>query len=494
MNSPKSSANPDRYTSYFLDSSSVEEESSDAEETEKSLQQREQLISEIEKISIPSVNALSVRLSELFPTIKKSSSEPDMRASTEALESAIEEIRELGSKESMQRNTSKRTMPTTILDDNAQSDDQTLTSTDNKTSRKSRLLDKELPPLPVELFSSRPSIASAAARSIRAESAQEENTAELEAISRRSSTVNKLKASMSLKKARSLNLLPSSPNARPWNKAESFPWTSETPAVKLKEPGADEEGDDEASPITAKLRSKKSQAVLAMTQEQGTKIARTMSPGPRMEASLIPSAGRRSVDALTEQPMRKGLIGSISRKLGKRPRTDTTGFPLDPEFLHPQERLSSTSPGDRYPTTSLTPPVGLGLNIDETARSFFSDDSSEHEEPRIGSIRKRLTRLNKQKSASRALSGGYSPSQSTPVQDDSMFSGSHPNISEPDVVLMMYDEPAVGMSKAEFRAKRLVEKIRKIWFKSGKLLRGKGQKRQNDAHTWHEVSSVYDGA
>lgn len=499
MNSPKAAAaNPNRYTSYFLDSSSVEEETPDPEETERSLQQQEQLITEIEKISIPSVNALSVRLSELFPTIKKSTSEPDMRASTEALESAIEEIRELGSAKSMEGTDSKH--PSVIQavahGDENHTDTQSLAPGTTKSTSKSRLLDKELPPLPVEVISRRPSIASGPARSIRADSAHDEDTVELEAISRRASTANKLKGSLSVKKSKSLSVLPSSPDARPWNKAESFPWTLQTPAVKLKEPGADEDGDDEASPINSKLKSKKSHAVF--TQEDGVKIARTMSPGPRLDASLIPRAERRSADGRTEHPMRKGLIGSISRKIGKRPRTDTTGFPLNPEFLHPTERLSSTSPGDRYPTTSLTPPVGLGLNIDETARSFFSDDSSEHEEPRIGSIRKRLTRLKNKKSHSRALSADETPSSHavnhSPVQDDSMFSRSHPNISEPDVVLMMYDEPAIGMSKTEFRAKRLVEKIRKIWFKSGKLLRGKSQRNQNDAHNWHEVGSMYDGA
>jgi len=496
MNSPKgAAANPNRYTSYFLDNSSVEDHTPDPEETERSLQQQEQLINEIEKISIPSINALSVRLSELFPTIKKSTSEPDMRASTEALESAIEEIRELGTVKSMEGTASKHdsVIPAASLSDETHADTQASGTT--KTSSKSRLLDKELPPLPVDIIDPRPSIASGAAHSICADGAHDEDTVELEAISRRASTMNRLKGSLSVKKSKSLSVLPSSPDARPWNKAESFPWTLQTPAVKLKEPGADEDGDDEASPSNPKLKSKKSHAVF--THEDGVKVARTMSPGPRLDASLIPRAERRSADGRTEQPMRKGLIGSISRKIGKRPRTDTTGFPLNPEFLHPAERLSSTSPGDRYPTTSLTPPVGLGLNIDETARSFFSDDSSEHEEPRIGIIRKRLTRLKNKKSHSRALSTDDSPGShaiNSPIQDDSMFSGSHPNISEPDVVLMMYDEPAIGMSKTEFRAKRLVEKIRKVWFKSGKLLRGKSQRTQNDSHHWHEVNSLYEGA
>ena len=104
--------------------------------------------------------------------------------------------------------------------------------------------------------------------------------------------------------------------------------------------------------------------------------------------------------------------------------------------------------------------------------------------------------MKNKKSHARALSDGDTPSSqavNSPVQNDSMFSDSQPNISEPDVVLMMYDEPAIGMSKTEFRAKRLVEKIRKMWFKSGKLLRGKSQKKENDSRNWHEMSSVNDG-
>lgn len=493
MNSPTRAMKRDRYASYFVDSSSVEEEAPDPEGTEKALQQQEQLISEIEQISIPSVNALSVRLSELFPSIKKSTSEPDLRASTDAIESAIEEIRVLGSKESMEGTARRRpsVKPSVAGNDDSQNEVKDRTSVADASSRKSRLLDKELPPLPVDVNSRRPSVASGATRSKLGHSVHDEDTAELEAVSRRASTVHKIKSAVSVRKAKSTTFLPSSPNARPWNKSESFPWTSETPPVKLKEPGAGEDGDDEASPHAARLRARKSHALLSMTN--GVKIARTMSPGPRLDASLIPSAERRSADGQIEHPLKKGLIGSISRKMGKRPRTDTTGFPLDPEFLHPHERLSSTSPGDRYPTTSLTPPIGL--NIDETARSFFSDDSSDNDEPRVGSLRKRLTRLKNKRSQTRVLSGGDTPSQtiSSPVQDDSLFSGSHVNISEPDVVLMMYDEPAIGMSKAEFHAKRLVEKIRKMWYKGGKLLRGRSHNKQDAADMWHEVTSVYDG-
>ncbi|KAK8204048.1 hypothetical protein IWZ01DRAFT_104818 [Phyllosticta capitalensis] len=66
----------------------------------------------------------------------------------------------------------------------------------------------------------------------------------------------------------------------------------------------------------------------------------------------------------------------------------------NPTLTHPSISLDDTrpvDPGDRYPTTGLTPPQGrFNINIDDV-RSFFSDDSSQTKG--AGGLRKRLTGL-----------------------------------------------------------------------------------------------------
>lgn len=488
---PAATAKRDRYISYFAEDPNAQETLS-PEDTEKDLQEQEELINEIENISIPSVNGLSMRLSELFPTLKPSRSEADLTRSDHALEATIDDIRELGSQESMQRAGPRRASSDSIT----KTTDETIDSVlrDNRQSTTSRiLLDKALPPLPIEQRSPRSSYAIEPSHAVYTTDA-DTTEIDLAVPAKRSEVVNKVSSS-SLHGPTSKPKIDvaSTPGARPWNNAESFPWTSATPAVHLREPGVEDDGDDEGSVSgVAKLRSKKSRRSSSFAGvDRDVRIARTMSPGPRMDASLIPLTERTSHDEHKETMTKKSIIGSLSRKLGKRHRNDKAGFSIDPDFLHPSDRLSVTPAGDRYPTTSLTPPVGL--NIDETARSFFSDDSSEHEERRIGSIRKRLTRLSRKKAHSRALSSGEAVSpqlMNSPTQENSVFSNSLAGMSDPDVVLMMYDEPAIGMSKTEFRTKRFLEKVRKLWFRSGNLFRGHG--RPHPQHMYE--GSLYDRA
>lgn len=492
MPSPRSRASSrrrDRYRSYFSETNSSEDEAQvDAEETEKALQQQEELINEIEKISIPSVTHLSQRLSELFPTLKKSTSDPELTTTSAALDSVIEEIRDIGSEG--EGSGSRRD---SVISARPELTEKRSSSADTYTTITKARLDKELPPLPSDVMSPRPSAASGPARV-----SPDDDTVELEGEvpsspppARKPSSREKNQAgpSNALKSSASKQLLrlniPSTPAGEPsWKKSSSFPWTTATPGKHLQDTGSDE-GDDEASSDTAsKLRSKVSKQTSILSQEQGTRIARTMSTGLPGDANLIPSSDRTSAD-IDDPVLKKGLIGSITRKMGKRPRNDNAPFPLDPEFLHPHERLSGTiSKGDKYPTTSLTPPAGLG--IDDTARSFFSDSSSEHEERQVGSIRKRFTRLGKSKAHSRTMSAGdATPSHAitSPLRDDSIFGGSHPALDDADVVFMMHEEPAVGMSKTEFRAKKFVEKIRRLWFRLST---------KKHPHNWREETDLYE--
>ncbi|KAK8164543.1 hypothetical protein IWX90DRAFT_416300 [Phyllosticta citrichinensis] len=98
----------------------------------------------------------------------------------------------------------------------------------------------------------------------------------------------------------------------------------------------------------------------------------------------------------------------------------------NPTLTHPSISLEDTrpvDPGDRYPTTGLTPPQGrFNINIDDV-RSFFSDDSSQTKG--AGGLRKRLTGLRLRlagagpsiAATSTAKNGNANSKNPTPVTD-----------------------------------------------------------------------------
>ena len=88
----------------------------------------------------------------------------------------------------------------------------------------------------------------------------------------------------------------------------------------------------------------------------------------------------------TPEKPANSILGSISRSIRIHSGPlDVTGYAIGPDSLRNDDR--SVDPGDRYPTTGLTPPSAFNLEV----RSFFSDNSSRSQ--RGGSFRKRLTHL-----------------------------------------------------------------------------------------------------
>lgn len=53
----------------------------------------------------------------------------------------------------------------------------------------------------------------------------------------------------------------------------------------------------------------------------------------------------------------------------------------------------------------------------------------------------------------------------------------------------------VGMSRMEFRARKVAEKIKTLWFRSGELLRSMSGRRKlfQEARDWLQDSEVYSG-
>ncbi|KAF2086257.1 hypothetical protein K490DRAFT_66804 [Saccharata proteae CBS 121410] len=173
-----------------------------------------------------------------------------------------------------------------------------------------------------------------------------------------------------------------------------------------------------------------------------------------------------------------------AQKAGVLGTFDNSGFPLSPDAVLSED--STHDPGDRYPTTGLSPPAGL--NLDSEGRSFFSDNSSETRHAR--GFRKRLTKLR-----SRAPAGPRGQS-ATGVNSIEHVEGSRDGSETgPGASVQSYNG-TVGMSKVEFRAKRFVARIKFFWFRGGELFRTMSGRRRNthqEAHEWLQDEDVYSG-
>ena len=172
---------------------------------------------------------------------------------------------------------------------------------------------------------------------------------------------------------------------------------------------------------------------------------------------------------------KRSVIGSITRRIGLTSRIDgntTTSLP-SPLVQSEVERSRSSvahRPGERYPTSGLTPPAGF--NLDEV-RSFFSDNSSEKE--RNASFRKRLTNF-KSKGKSIRLDQSRSHSRSHSLDGNTAYDAGEMNVERVGASSSANTYDGVGMGKAEFRIKRFGEKLRFLIAKSGELFRSLSQR------------------
>ena len=451
----------------------------------------EELLGEIERLSIPSVKDLTMRLSRLIPSMQRERSDMDLSLVDNALNETVDEIRELGSPERLASMDLENDTCLPGIDELAFARNPTVGSagsralTCKQASQNHRpylRLMKDLPPLPADDEEDREDKRRQKKRRFVSPSpdrVQNESVlCELEGSSvpangpcREQEVDSQSAAKFKLKKS-FLSLREPSGAARPWNNQENYPWSSSAPTIDISlspKPGKKDEGLETPS----RLRLKPSKSNPDLSAADGIRIARSMSPGFKFNGSLIPRSEIFSEDGRQDGGS-KGIFGSISRKMGLSPRIDKSGFPIDPNFLHPEER--PVDPGDRYPTTGLLAPAGL--NIDES-RSFFSEDSSEAEQVR--GIRKRMTRL-------RALSSRLGPPTPEPRREDPHRSESgidrtmsNESRHDDEQSNIFQQEPApAGLSRREFHAKRIVEILRMIWFRSGELVR-RGMPKQKKA-------------
>ena len=285
----------------------------------------------------------------------------------------------------------------------------------------------------------------------------------------------------------------SSGSSRPWNQDENYPWAGTKVDVDLSVPS---EAHTRESLTAEAVRRRKTKSPDLHPSDAPTETSKGIDIGSILEHD---TTGEVTDEQLTGVPRihrrkqsKRSLIGSITKKigLGGNSANSTTRTISSPVAGAASEARNSQPhrPGERYPTSSLTPPAAF--NLDEV-RSFFSDNSSEKE--RNASLRKRLTNF-KSKGKSVRLQSNQVARSHTPEQPRTQsavdvnttattYDAGSTSMAIGDRLMgasssaNTYD--GVGMGKAEFRIKRFGEKLRHLVAKGGELIR-----------TWSQRSRV----
>jgi hypothetical protein len=293
------------------------------------------------------------------------------------------------------------------------------------------------------------------------------------------------------------SLVVSSLSSRPWNLDENYPWARSNLHIDLTAPDQVHHRDGLAAEVARHRGTRSLDCTLT-----GDLLGNTTSGIDigSIISDLDPTASLTTLQLTgvstqhTRKHSRRSMLGSLKLKmgLGHSHHEDTTrSLPTSPGLRSIEE--PTHNPGDRYPTTALTPPVGF--NLDEV-RSYFSDDSTESNKERKTPKGRRWTGLkSKNKTAhpdpshGQSLDGGLGDSR--PYDAGSM--SEHINIDSSAA----YTLDGIGMGKTEFRIKRFGEKLRFLFAKGGELIRSlstrsRSKKSARERDEWLS-DSLYSG-
>lgn len=279
----------------------------------------------------------------------------------------------------------------------------------------------------------------------------------------------------------------SSGSSRPWNQDENYPWASTKVDVDLSVPSKTHTRDTVANDALGKRKTK---SLEFLSAGETTDTSRGIDIGSLFEHD---TSGDITLEQLTgvhghqRKQSKRSLIGSITKKMGLGGGcTSGTSRTIPSPIAGSSSDVRNSQPhrpGERYPTSSLTPPAAF--NLDEV-RSYFSDDSSEKE--RNASLRKRLTNFKSKGKSVRMNHGNRSRTPDAPRAHSSLEVGNTTTTYDAGSTTMATGEriigasssantyDGVGMGKAEFRMKRLGEKLRHLVAKSGELIRSWSQR------------------
>ncbi|GAB7361214.1 hypothetical protein MBLNU230_g1277t1 [Neophaeotheca triangularis] len=468
-----------------------------------------QVATQVNRLSIPSVNGLSERLSELLPSLRKL--HLDSILAEGEIQHTIEDIQHLGHGGEV-----VLSRPGTVLSNRTSAGFRTLAE------RAEEIVLNDLPDLPGSVSTGRVSpITSAEAR--QALTGSVSAPSDLGAPARPASALMRTRSPATIEEVNSLlppesnpiarskrSLVLSSPSSRPWNLDENYPWAGSKVEMDLSVPSKAYYRDSVTGGTTRGTRSLDLTSrgeITATTQgiDIGSirlSLERTASVTTE-QLTGVPSNHKRKQSKLS-------IIGSISKKMGLRrehnnqPNDDITkatlnttcrSLPTSPGFRASDD--VPHIPGERYPSTGLTPPANFTL---DEVRSFFSDNSSDHE--RDGKYHGHANSNNPRKRKT-LLKGKMRDKDKHHLDRCRSFDATY------DAAAFMDDRigarsaaanthDGVGMGRAEFRIKRFGEKLRHLFAKGGELVRSwstrstaRGRK-PADRDAWLE-DSVYSG-
>lgn len=281
----------------------------------------------------------------------------------------------------------------------------------------------------------------------------------------------------------------SSGSSRPWNQDENYPWAGTKVDVDLSVPS---EAHTRDSPTAEAIRRRKTRSLDLNSAGEPTDTSKGIDIGSILEHDTTGNVTDEQLTGIPGLHLRKqskrSLIGSITKRMGLGGNSANTTRTISSPIAGSASDVRSSQPhrpGERYPTSSLTPPAAF--NLDEV-RSFFSDNSSEKE--RNASLRKRLTNF-KSKGKSVRLASNNATRSHTPEQPRTQsavdvnttattYDAGSTSMAVGDRLIgasssaNTYD--GVGMGKAEFRIKRFGEKLRHLVARGGELLRSLSQR------------------
>ncbi|KAK5172887.1 uncharacterized protein LTR77_003008 [Saxophila tyrrhenica] len=285
----------------------------------------------------------------------------------------------------------------------------------------------------------------------------------------------------------------STASTRPWNQDENYPWNGTKIDMDLTVPSQAHTRNS----IAAEVQRERGTKSLELTSTgEPTNTTRGIDIGSIFEHNPTTTLTEEQLTGVSitqhfRKQSKRSIIGSITKKMGLGSHSDgnttrTITSPTRAEFARSRSSQAHR-PGERYPTSSLTPPAVF--NLDEV-RSFFSDDSSDKDQN--ASFRKRLTKLNKSKGKTvRIDSGRHSIDVANTAYDPGEIVTERIGASSS---ANTYD--GVGMGKTEFRIKRFGEKLRHLMAKGGELVRSWSQRSKPRAERVREdwlSDSLYSG-
>lgn len=255
-------------------------------------------------------------------------------------------------------------------------------------------------------------------------------------------------------------------SSRPWNQDENYPWNGSKVDVDLTVPSLAHT----RRSLTEEVLAERGTKSLDLTSTAGfTNTAKGIDIGSLLEHGATGTVTDEQLTGVTiaqqhsHKQSKRSVIGSITKRIALINRSECN--PMEHSDIDRSRSSQAHRPGERYPTSSLTPPAAF--NLDEV-RSFFSDDSSD-EKNHNASFRKRLTNLKGGASGKGKIVRIDSSRHS--LEDATAYDAGEMNLERLGAASAANTYDGVGMGKTEFRIKRFGEKLRHLVAKGGELIR-----------------------